>query len=348
MLRRTNLAKHEEINGISVIVPMRNERSHIKACLDSLLNQTYDRNAFEIIVVDGCSSDGSSETVRSMQLSHTNLLVVDNPSRITPIAMNLGIRKSKYNIIVIAGAHAIYSADFLLNCAKKLRETGADVVGGPVITVPSSDSFGARLTAAVLSSRFGVGNSNFRTCLEEGYVDTVPFGAYRVEILNNVGLFNEKLARNQDNDLSARIRQAGGKIYSSPSIAAIYVPARSFGDLLRQTYKKAQWHVVTLRENLCALSIRHLVPALFLLILVFISAFALEQDWARIVLIMILLAYLTVGFSYSLGSRGDKDLDVALCLPSACFLFHCAYGIGTLLGVRYLVRQMPAGPDLRR
>jgi glycosyltransferase involved in cell wall biosynthesis len=331
------VAEHEEITGISVVVPMRNERAHIRECLNSLLNQTYNQNAYEIIVVDGGSSDGSSEIVRSMQASHPNLFVIDNPARITPISMNLGIREAKKDVIVIAGAHAIYCSDFLTNCAKKLQETGADVVGGPVQTVPRNESFGARLTAAILSSHFGVGNSNFRTSLKEGYVDTVPFGAYRIDVLNKVGLFNEKLVRNQDNDLSARIRQAGGRIYSSPEISAIYFPASSFGELLRQTYKKAQWHFFTMRENVGALGLRHLAPALFLLALACLVVLATSQYWARVACTFTVLAYFVVGFVYSLGSSRQKSLGVALCLPAACFIFHCAYGLGTLVGTRYLV-----------
>ncbi len=330
--------------GISIIVPMRNEMAHIKECLDSLLRQRYEEKFYEVIVVDGRSSDGSSQIVRSMQSNHPNLLLLDNPSGITPIGMNLGISKARNNIIVIAGAHAIYSSEFLRNCVEKLRESGADVVGGPITTIPADYSLSAQLAAAVLSSPFGVGNSHFRTSLKEGYVDTVPFGAYRVEVLKRVGVFNEKLLRNQDNDLAARIRSAGGKIYFSPAISAYYVPARSVGELLRQTYKKAQWHLFTLRQNTRALGLRHLTPAFFLILLTCLMAAAINGFWAKIALLIVLFTYFILGFSFSLRERTQTDPVAILCFPLACLLFHLTYGIGTLVGLRYLVGTAPTKP----
>lgn len=340
----THFGPRPEPESVSVIVPMRNEIDYIKPCLDSLLMQTYEKTLYEIIVVDGRSSDGSSELLRTIQLKHPNLLLIDNPSGITPVGMNLGIRKARNQIIIVAGAHATYASDFLHKCVEVLRATGADVVGGPVTTIPGTDSLGARLTAAILSSPFGVGNSRFRTSKKEGYVDAVPFGAFRAEVFEKVGLFNEKLVRNQDNDLAARIRSVGGKIFLSPAILAHYVPAKSFGELLRQIYKKAQWHVFTLRQNVSALGLRHLAPALFVTLLLSLSAVALRESWARIGLVTVLLAYLFVGCAYSLANRAQYGSDVALLMPFACLLFHVAYGIGTLVGIRYLVGAAPTTP----
>lgn len=327
-----------------MVVPMRNEKEHIKACLESLLNQTYEANSYEVIVVDGCSSDGSSQIVRELQREHPNLFLLVNPSGITPISMNLGIQNARNNIMLVAGAHAAYPPEFLSNCDAKLRETGADVVGGPIITLPVDNSIGARLVASVLSSPFGVGNSHFRTSLKEGYVDAVPFGAYRAGILKKAGLFNEKLIRNQDNDLFSRIRSVGGRIYFSPALSTHYVPARSVSELLRQTYKKAQWHFFTLRQNISALSLRHLTPAFCLLFLICLTVAAVDNSWARIALITVLLAYLIAAFRYSLRERAKTGAGVAFFLPLTCLLFHLSYGLGTLVGLRYLVGAAPTKP----
>jgi glycosyltransferase involved in cell wall biosynthesis len=327
-----------------VVVPMRNEKEHIRACLDSLLKQTYEANSYEVIVVDGCSSDGSSQIVRDLQREHPNLFMFVNPSGITPTSMNLGIRNARNRTVLVAGAHAVYPPEFLSNCDAKLRETGADVVGGPIVTVAVDDSIGARLVASVLSSPFGVGNSHFRTSLKEGYVDAVPFGAYRAEILNKVGLFNEKLIRNQDNDLFARIRSAGGRIYFSPALSTHYIPAGCVSELLLQTYKKAQWHFFTLRQNIGALGLRHLTPAFFLLLLICLMAAAIGEFWARIALITVFIVYLILAFSYVLRERDQTGTDVALLFPLTCLLFHLSYGVGTLVGLRYLVGAAPSKP----
>ena len=128
-----------------------------------------------------------------------------------------------------------------------------------MITVPASNSFGARLVAAILSNRFGVGNSRFRTSMHEGYVDTVPFGAFRKQMFDKIGLFNEALVRNQDNELNARIRRAGGKIYQTPVLATHYFPPNTFAQLILQTYKNSRWHLFTMRQTGNALGIRHLL-----------------------------------------------------------------------------------------
>jgi cellulose synthase/poly-beta-1,6-N-acetylglucosamine synthase-like glycosyltransferase len=329
---------------ISVVVPMRNEREHIRACLDSLLSQTYAANSYEVIVIDGRSSDGSTQIVQDMQRNHPNLRLVVNPSGITPTGMNLGIQNASNRVIVIAGAHAVYPTDFLFHCAAKLRETGADVVGGPIITIAADRSFGARLVASVLSTPFGVGNSRFRTSVKEGYADTVPFGAYRLEILTKVGLFNEKLVRNQDNDLSSRIRNAGGRIYFSPKIRASYICPESFGKFLLQTYRKSQWHFFTMRQNIRALGLRHLAPAFFLISLSCLLAVAVYATWAKGVLIALLLAYCLVGLGFSLRLIAEDGLMIALCLPLACTLFHVSYAVGTLVGFRYLIVKAPSRP----
>src|SRR5262249_9758817 len=155
-----------------------------------------------------------------------------------PAAMNIGIRAANGDIIIRADGHNFYPESYIETCVKYLNRTGADNVGGPWITVPANDNFGARLVAAILINPFVVGNSNFRIGVKEGFVETVPFGAFRRELFDRIGMFNEKLVRNQDNELNARIRQSGGKIYQTPALTTQYHPVARFRDLLRQTFRQ--------------------------------------------------------------------------------------------------------------
>ena len=98
-----------------------------------------------------------------------------------------------------------------------LEETGADNVGGVLETVPADDTPAARAIAIGLSHRFGVGNSYFRTgTRERREVDTVPFGCYRREIFDRIGLFDEELIRNQDDELNFRLIRRGGRVLLPP------------------------------------------------------------------------------------------------------------------------------------
>jgi cellulose synthase/poly-beta-1,6-N-acetylglucosamine synthase-like glycosyltransferase len=328
---------------VSVVVPMRNEEEYAERCLLSLLNQTYPADRFELIVVDGDSSDDSREIVQRLQQSYARLRLLHNPTAIVPTSMNIGIQSSTADIIVRADAHTIYPPDYIENSVSVLEQTKADNVGGPIRTVPGADNFSAQLAAVVISSRFGVGNSRFRTSTKEGYVDTVPFGAFRRDLFDRVGFFNEQLVRNQDNELNARIRKAGGKIYLSPCLTTNYFAPAKFPKLLQQTYRNAKWHFFTLRHMRSALGFRHLLPAGFLLNLLVLTILALIAPWARIALAGILLLYVTSAFILTLGTSGTP-WSIRLTLPFAFFAFHISYGVGTLAGLQYVVNHPGAKP----
>jgi glycosyltransferase involved in cell wall biosynthesis len=315
-------------------MPMRNEEEYISESLGSLLQQTYPRDSYEILVVDGRSTDRSPEIVRQLQSSHPQIRLLDNAAAIVPTGMNLGIRQAKGEIIIRADAHTIYPPEYIQDSVTCLNKTGADNVGGPWITLPRSDEFGARVVAAILTNRFGVGNSSFRISSREGFVDTVPFGAFRKELFQRVGLFNEALVRNQDNDLNARIRNAGGKIYMARALATRYMPPRTLGALLGKTYRESKWHVFTIKENASAMGARHLVPAFFVLTLLTLAAFSVVNTYAAFALIAVLALYFLPAIYFSLTASG-APMRVRVALPIAFFLFHLWYGMGTLAGLRY-------------
>jgi len=330
---------------------MRNESKYICSCLDSLVCQTFPPGEYEVVVADGRSTDNSRQLVSRYQGRPVTVRLLDNQSQNTPSGMNLGISAANGKVVIIAGAHTVYPTDFVENCVRWLDKTGADVVGGPLETKVESDSLGGRLASLILSSPFGVGNSRFRTSSAEGYVDTVPFGAYRRTILDRVGLFNEKLVRNQDNDLSSRIRLAGGKIYLTPALKTIYIPVRGYADLLRQAFTKTQWHLFTLRENKRALTFRHLLPSVFVIFAAGLLLLSIWNTLARNSLGLLAAMYLCVGFWFA--ARDKSPVWLRALMPLACFPFHSAYGLGTLVGLRHLFNTesidiAPRAGDARR
>ena len=330
-------------------MPVRNEEEYVRASLQSLVDQSYPASECEIIVVDGRSSDRTREIIEEIRTQNPQVRCLDNPAGIVPTAMNIGIRAARGEVIIRADGHNVYPRDYAANCVKYLEETGADNVGGPCLTVAADETFSARLVAAVLSSPFGVGNSKFRTRSEEGFVDTVPFGAFRREIFDRVGMYNEKLVRNQDNELNARIRKAGGTIYLTPALTTRYHPVRSFMGLLKYAFKTSQWHIFTLRENKESMGLRHFAPAIFLVLLLLLLPASFASAIARSVLIGVMCVYLLTGFYFSLHSKTKSNGGVALIQPFASFCFHVAYGAGTLVGLIYLFWQpstVPIRPGL--
>jgi succinoglycan biosynthesis protein ExoA len=329
---------------VSVIVPIRNEESYIAPCLHSLLQQTYPQDSYEILVVDGRSSDRSREIVEEVGREYGIVRCLDNPAAIAPAAMNVGIRNAVGDVIIRADGHNFYPKDYIANCVKYLQETGADNVGGPLRTVPSDDNFSAKVVAAILTSPFGVGDSRFRTSSFEGFVETVPFGAFRRELFDRIGLFDEKLVRNQDNELNARIRSAGGKIYQTPALTTEYHPVATIAALLKQTFKTSQWHAFSVRRNASAMGARHFVPALFIVSLGILLGGALWSHLALVGLRVLVGAYLLFGTYFAFRRRRDCDLGVTCVMPLACLMFHIAYGLGTIAGLRFLFVAPSSGP----
>jgi glycosyltransferase involved in cell wall biosynthesis len=332
------------MTAVSFVMPVRNEEEYIRASLKSLLDQSYPATELEIIVVDGRSSDRTREIIEEIHTQNPVVRCLDNPAGIVPTAMNIGIRAARGEVIIRADGHNVYPRDYAANCVKYLEQSGADNVGGPCVTVPADESFGARLVAAVLSSPFGVGNSKFRTSRNEGFVDTVPFGAVRRELFERIGFYNEKLVRNQDVELNARIRKAGGKVYLTPALTTHYHPVKNLLGMLKHAFKTSQWHIFTLRENRGSIGVRHVAPAVFLILLLLLLPASFASGIALTFLIAILSVYTVMGFYFSLRSNVNSNRSVALVQPFACFCFHLAYGAGTLFGLRYLFREPPLKP----
>jgi glycosyltransferase involved in cell wall biosynthesis len=332
--------------NVSVIVPIRNEERYIQDCLQSLLRQTYPSARCEIIVLDGKSSDRSREIVDGLCRELPHLYCIDNPAGTAPAAMNIGILHAKGDVIIRADGHTVYPDDYIENCVKYLDQSGADNVGGPLLTVPADNTLGARLVAAMLSNPFGVGDSRFRVSSKEGFVETVPFGAFRREVFERVGMYNERLVRNQDNELNARIRRAGGKIYQTPALQTTYHPVAGFLQLLKQTYRNSQWHVFSVRENVKSMGLRHFAPAVFVVMCAVLIGGSPVSLVSAILLASLLAGYLLAGWYFAFSKSKSYGLGLRLLLPFACFCFHVSYGLGTLAGCRYLLMP-PSGKPIR-
>lgn len=327
---------------VSVIIPMRNEERYIETCLRSLLQQDCELS-YEIIIVDGRSADRSLEIVRRMQDQHPNILLLDNPAGIVPTAMNLGIRSSRGKYIVRVDAHSSYPPHYVQSCVELLDSTQADNVGGYAVTLPASRSFGARLVAAVVTNPFGVGNSYFRTGAREGCVDTVPFGAFRKELFERIGLFDETLGRNEDNELNSRILKSGGKVYLSPRLAFSYFPANTLGRLLLQTYRSARWHLFTIRRQNGSMKIRHLVPATFTCVTAILIALSFENRMFLPLLLSLMAAYFAAALYFVIKDSGHFPWTVKAAMPFALLAFHITYGVATFAGApMLLVSRTPA------
>src|SRR6185503_19478858 len=179
---------------------------------------------------------------------------------------NLGIQDASGEIIIRLDAHATYPPDYVSKCVYYLERFGADNVGGVIRTVPAGDTLIARTLARVISHRFGIGNSAFRTGVSEPReADTVPFGCFRRSVFQRVGLFHEKLARSQDMEFNVRLKRARGRIILVPDIVSDYISRSTVKSFLKHSFSNGVWALYPLKFVRVPFSLRHYVPLLAVL-----------------------------------------------------------------------------------
>lgn len=318
---------------VTAVIPCRNEEHYIGACLDSLLTCDYPQDRLEILVADGMSDDGTRAIVREYAARHPGVHLLDNPKRITPAAMNVGVRHATGAIIMPMGAHALYPPDYVTRLVAALAETGADNVGGVLITEPADGTPVARALAIALSHPLGVGNSYFRIgATERRVVDTVPFGCYPRAVFDRIGLFDEDLIRNQDDELNGRLVRQGGRIVLIPEVVSRYYARRSFRQVARMFFQYGYFKPLAARKIGRVLTVRQLVPAAFVLAL---GGSALLAPWSgvgRWLFVAIAAAYLSVvAAAATAGLR--YGVRCALALAAAFPVLHVSYGVGFLAGL---------------
>jgi glycosyltransferase involved in cell wall biosynthesis len=325
---------------ISIIIPCRNEEKFIAMCLDSIIANDYPKDKLEIFVVDGMSEDGTREIIKKYAQQYPNIKLLDNPSKIVPTAMNLGIKNAKGNIIIRMDAHNEYSKDYISKIVYWLDKSGADNVGGIWITKPSSNTLISKAIALSLSSPFGVGNAMFRIGLKESkYVDTVPFGAYRREVFNKIGLFNENLIRNQDIEFNLRLKRLGGRILLTSDIVSYYYAQSTLKGLAKQNFQNGFWVIYSNKFSKLPFSTRHLVPFVFvssLLISLILSLFSpifLSLLW----LITGIYIVTNLFFSFKIATRKGMKYLMPVFLSFATL--HFSYGLGSIFGLLRLIKD---------
>jgi glycosyltransferase involved in cell wall biosynthesis len=347
---------------VSIIVPCRNEGRWIAPCLDSILANDYPHDRLEVLVVDGMSTDETRSIVERYASSGARIQLLDNARQITPVALNIGIAAAQGAVILRMDAHVDYPADYIRTLVDLLQARQADNVGGVCLTRPGADTPMARAIAIGMSHPLGVGNSYFRIgSAEERWVDTVPFGCYRREVFDRIGLFDEDLVRNQDDEFNLRLIRSGGRILLTPRVTCRYFTRDSLGKLWRMYYQYGYFKPLVVRKVKGVMTVRQLVPLAFLLslaggLLVAVCGAGLAK-WlppqaslaAFAPFSVLLLAYLALLFACALGAAHRYGLSTALCMFAVLPAIHFSYGLGYLRGIRdFLLRRAPVVEESRQ
>lgn len=308
---------------ITVICPVYNEQEYIENILKFFIESKPDDK--ELILVDGGSTDRTVEIITKWIEKHKNIRLMYNKNKYVPFALNLAIKNSFGDPIIRLDAHTIYEKNYFEKILETFEKTNADIVGGPMRKIGSNDF---QLAAAyATSSLFGIGDSKIHKIDYSGESDHVYLGAWRRNLFNEIGYFDERLLRNQDDEFHYRARSFGKKIYLSSEIISYYYPRKTFRSLFKQYFEYGLFKPLVLRKIKSEIKVRHLIPALFSLYVILLPILFLYNKFFLIPL----LIYLIIDFIFTTQSRGNfkQKLFVLVMYP----IIHFAYGFGSILGL---------------
>ena len=325
------------MDSVSILIPCLNEFHFIRPCLESVLSfeTPPDAEIREVIVIDGGSKDGTPEIVKEMAAADPRIRLLHNPGRIQSTALNIGLRAATGEYILRLDAHSAYPKDYLALVVETSRRTKCENVGGLFITQMRGEGYGAALVQAMTTHKFGVGDAGYRTGASEGPADTVPYGFFRRELFDRIGLFDERLVRAQDYEMNQRIRAAGGCVWRNPAIHVNYFAQPDLKSFIRKQivyeapYNAYLWYVAPY-----AFAVRHGITGVFAAGVIgglVLSPFFTPIRWIFLSVMAVYFAIaIFAGLQQAIRYREPRHVVV---LPIAFFLYHFMHGVGLLAGL---------------
>lgn len=146
----------------SIVIPMRNESHNIETCLEAVFNNTYPKNAYEVIVIDDHSGDDSLNKVKSY---HEQIKILNADKTGKKAAIRLGIAESKYDYIITLDADSKPNINWLNTINQFVLKNHSDVVAAPVIIFPVDSTIKALqffdVAAMMSSTAYGIDHQSF-------------------------------------------------------------------------------------------------------------------------------------------------------------------------------------------
>ena len=320
---------------VSIIVPCYNEQATIRVLLEAIYAQTTPRQALEVVIADGMSTDGTREEILAFMISHPDLdvRVVDNLAGTIPAGLNRAIEEAEGTYIVRLDAHSKPYPDYVERCVSDLEAGCGDNVGGVWIIQPGCESWQARSIAVAAAHPFGVGDARYRIGGEAQAVDTVPFGSYARALVERIGAYDESLLSNEDYEFNVRVRESGGVVWINPAIKTVYFARRTMGALARQYWRYGYWKMRMLRRYPDTFRWRQLAGA-FVLSFLILGLLGIWFPLARWFLVLELSLYVLVLLTAGI-QRAFQEQDFALSfgVPLAIATMHFSWGSAFLFSL---------------
>ncbi len=313
----------------SVVIPTLNETGAICACLDSVLAQS--EREIEVLVVDGGSTDTTRDLVESYQRVDPRIRLIDNPKRTQPCAMNVAASHIRSQYLIRVDAHSTVPPRYVEQALSHLRTNKWGGVGGRKDGVALTPQ--GHAVAAALGSPVGVGNSTYHHGTTATVVDHIPFGAYPLEVVHDVGGWDETIFANEDYEFDYRVRKSGRELLFDPELVIFWQTRERVSDLFRQYRRYGRGKARVLAKHPESAAVRHLVPAGIVGALGLAVAVAPFRPRFSATIVAPYAALIAAG---SAGAAPKLERESWKYLPAAFAAMHCGYGVGlieeTILG----------------
>ena len=312
-----------------------NEEKYLPNILQDILQQTYPHKDMEILLIDSISQDTSKKIMSDFADKYQNefwqIKVLDNAGKRQANGWNVALRNYEGEAIIRIDAHAHIPQDFVSKNIERL-EAGEYVCGGRRPSIAEEDTLSAKLLLTAESAMLGSGISSFRNSEKSGYVKSIFHGAYRREVFDKVGFFDERLGRTEDNDIHQRIRAAGYKIFMDKDIVSYQYVRPTLSKMLKQKFMNGYWIGKTMYVNPACISMYYFAPlvlvvSLLLSVILFINGNSYIWEFIAVIYGFVMLIS---GIAAIKENKWNLSFIGTILV---CLLMHICYGIGTIKGL---------------
>lgn len=322
---------------VSFIIVAYNAEDFLNTTLDALKKQDYDKKKVEVILVDSVSKDLTKKIMLDFKKKNNKIYkrvcILDNPKKILPCGWNVALKEASGDVILRVDAHSTFDKNFVKENVKEIKN-GENIVGGHRISITSSTSRWQKLLLIAEQSLFGSGIAKYRRTEKKEYVNTLAHAMYRKKVFDEVGLYNENLARTEDNEMHYRMKKAGYKFLLSPNIVSYHHARNSFKGMVKQKYGNGKWIGITMYYCPRCFSLYHFIPFVFVIGLVFSLILLFFKFPWFILLITVLYALFNIFNIITISIKNKFHIEYLL-LPFIFLALHISYGVGTIKGLLY-------------
>jgi succinoglycan biosynthesis protein ExoA len=338
---------------LSLILPVRNEERFIRGTLEQIIRQTYPPERYEVLVVDGRSTDGTRCVVAEFAAMHPQVRILDNPRLWSSAGRNIGFRAARGDSCLVLDGHCHIGCDRLLEqVASAFATTEADCLGRAQPLDPPGLTRFQRVVALARASWMGHSMESLIYSEAKGFVSPVSVGAaYRKSVFERIGYVDEDFDASEDVEFNYRAKEAGLTCYVDPAFTVRYYPRDNCRGLLRQMFRYGRGRARFVRKHPAALNLDMTTPAAFVLLVLAMLASIVVAPRVAWFLGGVASVYAALVLWESVQIARREGIHGLLTAPVILLSIHVGIGTGFLFEFiaapwrRLGKRKEPPGPE---